>query len=154
MHETMTAGALAGLGGTVPMTLTMAALRRFPQRDATPIPPKRVAKAVREKLDIEDEMDRSEKKAFTWLMHYGIGAAGGAVYGLLNKEPEKHALIKGIGFGLSVWAGSYLSSLPALGLTRGPTHEPKQHVAAQIVSHIVWGAVLGVMTARLKDLEA
>jgi putative membrane protein len=59
--------------------------------------------------------------------------------------------VKGIGFGLLVWAGSYLGLLPALGLLSPATQHAPQRNLLMIAAHLVWGAVLGAVTDRLQQ---
>jgi len=58
---------------------------------------------------------------------------------------------KGVGFGLLVWAGSYLGLLPAVGLHRPATRESARRNGMMIASHVVWGAVLGAMVEMTRD---
>ncbi len=145
----MTSGALAGFGATIPMTMSMALLKRFPERDPTPIPPKRVAREMVRKVDVAPSPKGLKQAIFTYTTHFGFGAAAGVLYALVVRRPENHPAWKGLGFGLGVWATSYMGWIPALGILPSPSHETKQHLASQVLSHVVWGTVLGTISASL-----
>jgi len=53
--------------------------------------------------------------------------------------------VKGIVFGLGVWAASYLAWLPALGILPPATEAPPRRNAVMIAAHIVWGAAAGLL---------
>lgn len=145
-QETVARGALAGLTATVPMTMSMAMLRRVPDYDRTPLPPERVARGVERKVGIEPEPNTLKHAAFTYSSHFAFGAAAGALYTALVGQPQRNASWKGIGFGLGVWAVSYLGWLPALRILPLPDKTSKQHLASQILSHVIWGATLGALS--------
>jgi len=55
----------------------------------------------------------------------------------------------GVTYGLGVWASSYLGWLPAAGL-HPPAHgESGGRNGMNIGAHVVWGAVLGLLTEQL-----
>ncbi len=57
--------------------------------------------------------------------------------------------LAGAGFGLAVWAGSYLGWLPAAGILRPATEHPPRRVALMIAAHLVWGASAGLALGAL-----
>jgi uncharacterized membrane protein YagU involved in acid resistance len=132
------------------MTGSMLALRRFPGPEHRPLPPEHVAHGVREILDVNKDMDRSEKAAFNWLAHFGFGAAAGAVYSLVASKPQTHPIVKGMLFGVGLWTVSYSGWIPAAGILRFPTQESKRYVFLEVMTHLVWGGFLGALTPRLR----
>ena len=58
-------------------------------------------------------------------------------------------IASGVGYGLAVWAGSYLGFLPALGLHPPATRESPGRNVMNIGAHLVWGATLGAVTDYL-----
>ncbi|HWS53323.1 MAG TPA: DUF1440 domain-containing protein, partial [Pyrinomonadaceae bacterium] len=87
----------------------------------------------------------------TWASHFGYGAACGALYGALAAERDVPPLAAGVGFGLAVWAGSYLGWLPAAGIISPATEHPPRRNALMIAAHVVWGATTGLVVAGLSD---
>jgi uncharacterized membrane protein YagU involved in acid resistance len=148
------AGALAGLAATVPMTLAMEAMhRRLPQRHRYPLPPRKITMRAAGVVGLRHKLDESERLGLTLAAHFGYGTATGALYGPLSNRVKGPAAVKGMGYGLLVWAGSYLGLLPALGLLSPATDHPARRNALMIAAHLVWGATLGLLTAWLTPRE-
>jgi uncharacterized membrane protein YagU involved in acid resistance len=142
----MVVGSLAGLAATVPMTAFMkAAFRALPARERYPLPPRLITENVGEKAGVWDELSEPERKAATLAAHYGYGAAVGAVYGLLAPSLPLPPALRGVGYGLGVWAVSYLGLLPGMRLFPPATEEPAGRNALMIAAHLVWGWALGAM---------
>jgi uncharacterized membrane protein YagU involved in acid resistance len=85
------------------------------------------------------------------ISHFSYGAAIGALYGLLEKKVPLPALVKGIIFGLVVWAASYLALLPLLGMSESGQREPGRRNLMMIAAHIVWGSTMAVLARVLED---
>ncbi|WP_141733391.1 DUF6789 family protein [Oligoflexus tunisiensis] len=150
MQMSLFNGALAGLVATVPMTGAMFLMRRWQQPQVQSLPPEKVADGIAKKLEVDQDMDRSEKAAFTWLSHFGFGTGTGVLYPLVTPKPEEQSVLKGMLFGLGVWTVSYSGWIPAAGILRFPTKQSRSQVALQIMTHLVWGGVLGALTPRLR----
>jgi ribose/xylose/arabinose/galactoside ABC-type transport system permease subunit len=145
-------GALAGLAATVPMSLAMKLMHeRLPEHEQYPLPPRAVTMEVAEQAGVRERMDEGERQAATWAGHFGYGATCGALYGALAARRDVPPLAAGVGFGLAVWAGSYLGWLPAAGILRPATEHPPRRNALMIAAHVVWGATTGLVVAGLSD---
>lgn len=143
-------GALAGCVATAPMTVFMEAAHRFlPRHEQYPLPPGEITAAVTADAGVHDELDREQHVALTLFNHFAYGTGCGALYGPLANTVPLSPVIKGIGFGLGVWAISYLGLLPALGILRPATEHPARRNLLMIVAHVIWGSVTGVLTERL-----
>src|SRR5688500_18198451 len=119
-------GGIAGLIATAPMTIAMTAIRRqlpFGER-ARRLPPEQVTMSIADKLDIDDDLDRREQKLLTLAGHFGYGTMSGAAYGVFANRTKLPQLLSGAGFGLAVWAVSYLGWLPVAGVRRSAAKEP------------------------------
>ena len=146
-------GALAGLAATGPMTLAMKLMHeQLPREERYPLPPRQVTEGVAEKAGVDRQLDEETREAATWVSHFAYGTACGALYGALSggRVDERPALA-GAGFGLAVWAGSYLGWLPAAGILSPATAHPARRNALMIAAHVVWGATTGVALGRLAD---
>lgn len=142
-------GAIAGLAATAPMTLAMALMhRQLPPHERYPLPPSEIT-AVAEREALGRDLDPETHAAATLAAHFGYGAATGAIYGALAGERPGPA--SGAGFGLLVWAGSYMGLLPALGVLRPATEHPARRTALMIAAHLVWGAALGALCEAASD---
>ncbi len=146
-------GALAGLAATGPMTLAMKLMHeRLPRGERYPLPPRQVTEGLAEKAGVNRHLDEEGRETATWVSHFAYGAACGALYGAASgKRVDEHALLAGMGFGVAVWAGSYLGWLPAAGILSPATEHPARRNALMIAAHLVWGAGVGVALEKLSD---
>ena len=156
MHGAVT-GAAAGLAATVPMTLAMrAAQRRLPPHERHPLPPRRVTLRAVRKLGLRPHahLDESQRRGLTRVAHFGYGTAAGALFGMVAPKNLPDAVSGGVGFGLIVWAASYLGLLPALGLHPPATREPRGRNLMMIGAHVVWGAALGATALAIQKAQS
>jgi uncharacterized membrane protein YagU involved in acid resistance len=146
-------GALAGLAATGPMTVAMKLMHeQLPREEQYPLPPRQVAEGLAEKAGVNEHLGEEEREAATWVSHFAFGTACGALYGAVSGERlDGHSVLAGAGFGLAVWAGSYLGWLPAAGLLSPATEHPARRNALMIAAHVVWGATTGVALEKLSD---
>lgn len=144
------AGLLAGFLATLPMTVFMILLfRRLPRKEQYPLPPRQIAMDLAEKAGVKPRLEETERTGLTLLSHFAYGTVMGALYSLLVGKVPGPSLLKGMAFGLLVWAGSYLVLLPALGILRSAAHHPLRRNALMIAAHIVWGVFLGLIVQAL-----
>lgn len=145
-------GAIAGAAATVPMTLTMLWLnRKIPLHIREPLPPKQITVKVFKELGLEEAVDeRTERDIVSLVNHFAYGTATGAIYAPLASAIDAPPVVKGVTFGLAVWALSYLGWLPALGILPSATEERGERNAVMIAAHVVWGGVLGIALSRIE----
>jgi hypothetical protein len=144
-------GFVAGLTATAPMTAAMIAMhRKLPVHQRYPLPPRRITMAVAKKLGAKKYLDEEHRTGLTLLAHFGYGAAVGGLFGLVAPQQLSKSIPAGIGYGLLVWAGSYLGLLPALDLHRPATREPDKRNGLMIAAHVVWGAAAGALVPALR----
>ena len=147
----LVSGTLAGLGATAPMTLAMVAMhRRLPPEQRYPLPPRQITMNAAAKVGAREHLDEPERTALTLLAHFAYGAFVGGLFGLVAPRKPSAAIPAGVGYGLLVWAGSYLGLLPALGLLPPATRHPPQRNALMIAAHVVWGAAAGALAPLLR----
>lgn len=154
----LAAGALGGLLATGPMTVVMLAMHRLlPPGEQYPLPPRLITEAVAAHTEAVaahteavaarsgDEPaahSESSKRAATWLAHFGFGASAGSLYPFTTGRLRLPPALRGVLFGLLVWAGSYLGWLPALDILPPATRTPLRRNALMIAAHLVWGAAI------------
>jgi putative membrane protein len=143
------AGSAAGFAATGPMTVLMAGLHpALPPEEQEPLPPRQITE--RAAASVGADLTPREAEAAAMASHFAYGTAAGAVYGLVAERLPLPPVVRGVGFGLAVWGGSYLGLLPATGLYRSAAREPAGRNSLMIAAHVVWGAVLGLVEEQCR----
>jgi hypothetical protein len=147
-------GAASGLAGTIPMTAVMLA-GKLVHRDQ-PVAPSEILRNAERIAGIEDNFTESEHQALTAISHAAYGAAMGGIFGVAG--PFNKPIASGVAFGLLVYACSYLGYLPELKFMPRPENDTPERQTAIILSHVVWGACLGLayefLRARITDSDS
>jgi len=146
LHRAATGG-IAGVLATVVMSAWMLLadylgwMREQPPRTST----SRVARTARM------PMSGARLDAATGLAHLGFGLVGGSVFGALSRRLPNMltSMLVGIGYGLLIWATSYVAVLPSLNLMPGPAEGERGRTPVMVLAHVVYGAVLGVVAYGL-----
>ena len=148
------AGTIAGLVATIPMTFFMLLLQHvLPHQQRYALPPERITNEIAERVGVKEHLDKRQRSGAALVSHFGYGASMGALYTLFARRIPLPSLIKGAVFGLVVWIGSYLGLLPALRLSQSAPREPSERNLMMIAAHLIWGAVTGVVAESLMRLE-
>ena len=84
------------------------------------------------------------------LVHYAFGGGVGAVYGGLAELAPRLATGFGVPFGLAVWLGAHVITVPALGLAEPPVRRPLATEAPELGLHLVYGAVAELVRRILR----
>ena len=143
------AGTLAGLTATAPMTAAMVAMHKaLPAHERYPLPPRKVTMRAAKKVGMKKHLDEPQRTAATLAAHFGYGAAMGGIFALLAPRAPGRPMVKGVTWGLIVWATSYLGLLPATGLHEPATQHPRERNLLMILAHVVWGGSLGLLLSR------
>ncbi len=126
------------------MTLLMRELHHhLPPEEQYPLPPRVITMNVANRAGVASKLDERERFTLTVGAHYAYGAAAGALYAAWSRPGSRHPVLRGMMFGLGVWAVSYFSLLPAAGLFPPADRQPLRRNALMIAAHLLWGAVLG-----------
>lgn len=129
-------GALAGMiGGLAGAGAKMLAEKIFPPRVQGQIPP---PVALAEQF-AGHSLPEGQKQAAMQGIHWGFGAAAGAVYGALVEAEPSLGAWKGAAFGLTLNKITHESLLPKLGLARPKEQQPAQERISEWVTHAVYG---------------
>lgn len=75
-------------------------------------------------------------------MHWGVGVAAGALYGLLRNRLLDVGIGSGLGYGLLFWLSMDEAMPLAFGLSAPPQEFPWQTHARGLAGHLVLGAAL------------
>lgn len=146
-------GAVAGLIATVPMTVLMFAWHRtLPVSQRHPLPPSLITRRL---LGGEPPSVRPEPMPnllSALAAHFGFGGVAGAMYATVPLTLRQSCpATTGIGYGLCIWAASYLGWVPGLGLLPPATRQPAGRNIMMIAAHVVWGATLGLASHGLQS---
>jgi putative membrane protein len=134
------------------MTVVMEGLRAvLPAEQHRRMPPREIVDQTVEKT-VEHtgqgaELDQRDRAALATITHFAFGAAAGALYGAVV-DSRRSSVLKGVAYGLTVWALAYGVGLPSLGLHPAATRDTTDRNEVLIASHLVWGAVLGKLTQK------
>lgn len=139
------AGALAGAVAAIPMGLMMIGLNRAVSLRAEP--PKQITGRLMRRLGIGRavRMGRTWEPT-TWAAHLGYGAATASVYPLITRPLAIPRVLWGMLFALGVWAASYMGLLPAANILPPAHKQPARRNAVMILSHMLWGSLIGILT--------
>ncbi len=132
-------GAVAGLCATMAMTMAMRRLYALlPPGQRYPLPPAEILASVCGSTD-----DRAHTSR-TVLAHFLYGSLSGAIYPLVRNK------LGGSGYGLAIWAASYLGWIPAAGILTPATKHRVSRNLLMLGAHVVWGTALA---AGFRELE-
>lgn len=158
LAESAALGAVAGVGGTVPMTIFMREVApRILPPDARPdeFIPKRILEWTEARLGLDP--DRIPEREQLWASlgaHFTFGGAAGALYGMARREASGvPAPLLGALFGLAVWGVSYGGWLPALGIRIGTVEQPPKKWTVPIIMHLIYGVATALAYETLTDVD-
>jgi uncharacterized membrane protein YagU involved in acid resistance len=148
----MLQGAAAGLIATLPMTIFMqAAWMQLPARELHPLPPRQITRKFLKQLGVHRRLSQTSQAVLTWLLHFLFGAMAGSLYGIMEEKFPIRNPVKGSLAGMTLWTGSYLGWIPALGILPPATRHPWRMNLLMIVAHLIWGVSLGVLSKELNS---
>ena len=84
-------------------------------------------------------LPEAAKPLASQLVHYAFGGAVGALYGAVAQVAPRVSLGWGAPFGLAVWLGAHVVTVPALGLAEPPARRPLAREAPELGLHLVYG---------------
>jgi putative membrane protein len=129
-------GALAGLiGGLAGAGAKVLAEQIFPPRVQGQTPPPVV---LAEQMAGRPLPPAQQQTAMHGI-HWGFGAAAGAVYGALVEIEPTLGAWRGAAFGLTLNKLTHESILPRMGLSRPKEAQPTQERISEWVTHVVYG---------------
>lgn len=139
-------GAIAGAVSTVPMsavTLAGQKVGALPKQ-----PPEEIVDSALEAADVDAAEDTSNVLAT--LHHFAFGATVGAGYSALRRATggRTGGPISGIVYALAVWFANYQGWVPRMTPLPPVTKDRDDRQAVLAGAHVVYGAVLGVLTRR------
>lgn len=136
-------GLLAGLAGTLAMSLSQSAEMRLTGRKPSDVPAKAVETLVQQPIEDDD----SEKQLST-AAHFAFGTSLGLGLAAMAKVPEP---VRGAAFFAGAWAtGTTL--ITSLGLSDPPTRWKARQLATDLGHHAVYAATAAAAFFGLRRL--
>ncbi len=131
-------GLIAGLAGTVAITVSQMIEMKITKRDSSDAP----VKAVEKVLDVEPVAEKDKPKV-SQEIHWTYGTALGAVRGLLSLFGLTGPAATAAHFA-SVW-GTSLVMLPSLDVAPPVTEEPPKAIAIDALHHAAYAVAAGLV---------
>ena len=150
----LASGLLAGAIATIPMTVVMQKLHRWPYPERDSLPPHQITKKLTARVGVKKHLSESQLSAVTLANHFGYGAAMGGLYSLLFARMPLPRFAKGMMWGLLVWLMSYLGWLPAANILPPATEHSNRRNILMIVAHLVWGVFTALLTSDRLDSDS
>jgi len=143
------AGAIAGLAGALAMeqfqawwSATEKRLAPAQRAGAAKDEPATVQAAERiSETVLHQELPEKAKPVAGEVVHYGMGALSGAIYGVAAEVVPPVRTGNGLAFGAALWWIADNTAVPDLGLGTPPDKTPPSTHAYALASHLVYGAV-------------
>lgn len=129
-----------GLAGISPGAPQQPSAQQPQEEDATV----KVADGIARRL-FHRPLAEDKKPLAGTLVHYAFGAGVGAMYGGVAAVVPRVTMAVGLPFGVAVWLGAHVITVPALGLAEPPTRRPFSKEALEFLLHLVYGAVTEVV---------
>jgi hypothetical protein len=145
MIEPIVAGAIA----TIPMTLTILIAKRA-GFIGTPSPRQVSQEMAEEMAPLPEEGEPAFQPM--WIAgHFAYGGLCGLIYAGMRQVLPGTVPVGGLVFGTGVWIVSYGGYLPALHLYPTPDKDSHARAGVMIVAHLVYGASLAAIHARMES---
>lgn len=103
-------------------------------------------RAISDKSGLSRIIPDKQRRAATELMHWGYGAQGGAMFGLLPDAVRRREWAGPV-YGLVLWLGFELMIAPCLSPEEGKPPRPVERIALA-ADHALYGFVLSEMRRR------
>ena len=145
--NTVLRGAIAGIAGTVLMSVPVFASQRLGLFRTAP--PVEISASLARKTPV---LPSSSSTAFSlaWpVLHLAYGAAGGIIFSMIRRSMQESTDMQTVGSGLlfggAVWGGSYLGYLPRIHLYPAPEDDARSRIAVMLIAHAIYGITVAVV---------
>lgn len=154
LSRSVARGVGAGMVATTTMTAGMFIFQKAGLLGR--MPPRLLAERTLALFGLRRKTSRTSRKLLTAALHYGFGAAMGALFEVgrsaiatRNGRASNVALVgSGVAFGTLVWAASYMGWVPAVGLMPRPSHDRPGRPTSMVLAHWIFGGTLGAIGTR------
>lgn len=136
-------GAGAGLLATGAMSLAMAGFKTWGALGEPP--PRKLTRKIFSRMGLPIR-SRSALNLTALAGHFAYGACLGALFGLLPSKA--HSAYGGAAYGMAIWSSNYAGWIPIAKLMRWPSDDRPGRATSMILSHLVFGSVLGAAVSK------
>jgi len=150
MRSQILRGAVAGIAGTVAMTIPILVCQRL-HLFHTP-PPEEISDNVARRTWLLPDRSHRSFPIFWIAAHLAYGATCGTLFSLSRRWTPGSDREAGLLFGLAVWAVSYLGVVPALRLYPRPDDDSRPRQLVMIVAHGLFGLTVAATHTRFSKL--
>jgi putative membrane protein len=84
------------------------------------------------------------------IVHYAFGGVVGALYGAAAELVPRITTGFGLAWGVSVWLGAHVITVPALGLAESPARRPLSKEASEPLLHLLYGVTTELIRRPLR----
>ena len=135
-------GAVAGMAGAIAMSgLLMLPAQRIGLLGTQP--PRRMSDRALAALRLGHRPSERERQIGTSVVHLAVGAAGGALIGIVREVTDRRGpgMLVGAAVGGGLWAANYIALAPALELFPPPHRDRPGRPPVMFAAHLLYGAV-------------
>jgi uncharacterized membrane protein YagU involved in acid resistance len=100
------------------------------------------------------ELDEGGAQAASEALHYGYGTLMGGVYGLLAELFPPTTAAAGVPYATTLFLLGDEVMVPALGLSKAPTHYPLSTHVKALGAHLAYGVTLDLLRRGILDCIA
>jgi putative membrane protein len=150
-------GLLAGAVGGLIACLAMSQFHAFFQNMESPDQDKqedstvKTASAVSQRI-FHHELTAQQKKIAGPAVHYGFGTSVAMFYGAAVEILPVLRTGWGVPFGVAVWLGAHVITVPALGLSEPVTRSTPGREMVEFGAHLLYGAVVESVRRLLRNV--
>lgn len=138
-------GLAAGAVGTLAKTVWE---DHFPVRDEqTDSPPAKIAQRTTDATLSSDQKEQAETA-----MHWTFGTTAGGIYGTVVELAPEASTGFGLLFGLSLYAVTHATTLPAADLEPAPDDAKPEYALNEFMGHLVYAGVVELMRRGLRSV--
>lgn len=147
MDRNMSAN-IAGIAGAAAMLGVTMASRKLGIAHTEPVGTELVESAV-EATNTETAVTEAQEEALGLGVHLGFSMTSAMLYARLRHHVSLPGPAAGALFGLVLWLANILGAAPMLGIRQSPWKEDEARAITTIVSHILFGVVVGFLFDQL-----
>ena len=141
-------GAVAGVNGAACMSVLRLAMRRAGIIEK--MPPQVVEDWLARRIGLEPPGGSAGHHVADHVIHLGIGATAGAMYGALTAT-RRPTYTSGLLHGLTVWSVGFVAMIPNIGIARSAADADTGENVVNVAAHVVYGLVLALLVQAMRD---